>query len=423
MKRKEIKVKGFARRDGLLWGEDVDLRTITGKIGTPCFIYSRPVLLANVHRFQEAFTGMNALICFAVKANRSLAILQTLAQQGLGFDLVSGGELEAVLRAGGCPQRLIYSGVGKTRDELYRALSRGIFQFNVESKEELEGIRQCAKELGCCAPVALRVNPDVEAATHPYIGTGSAQHKFGIDLAEIPSLLETFRGWKEIRFQGLACHIGSQICSLRPFHRAFSRMAQLVRDLRTAGVRVKTIDLGGGLGVRYHREKPLCLKKYAELIRKYFAPFDAMILMEPGRRLMEDAGILVTRLLYRKETRGKQFYIVDAGMNDLIRPTLYQAWHPILPINLSAKRKVRKTDVVGPLCETGDFLAKNRLLPEMEPGEELAILQAAAYGYAQSSNYNARCRAAEIMITGKTWVEIRRRETLDDLFRTEVLLP
>ncbi len=423
MKQEEIAVKGFLYCRRKLCGEEVALKEITRETGTPCYIYSRGALQSNARRFQEAFSTINHRVCFAVKANRSLAVLQAFAGQGLGFDLVSGGELAAVIRAGANPHHLIYSGVGKTKEEICLALRTGILQFNVESAEELAQIRVCARESGCVAPIALRVNPDVETGTHPYIRTGSSRHKFGIDFQEVFSLVREIRRWKEIRLQGLACHIGSQICQLAPFEEAFSRMARLFQDLKSQGIALQTVDLGGGLGVRYNRETPPPLARYASLVRRHFASCQALVLLEPGRYLLADAGVLVTRLLYRKETRGKHFYIVDAGMNDLIRPTLYQAWHEILPLQLNSKRPRLKADVVGPLCETGDFLARDRLLPEMKPGEELALLQAAAYGYAQSSNYNARLRPPEVMINGKTWQETRPRESEEDLFRGETLLP
>jgi len=415
------KIQGFFYDRKALCGEGIALSAIAEDIGTPCYIYSLPVLRGNADRFRSAFHGMDVSVCYAVKANRSLTILHTLAQQGFGFDLVSGGELSAALRAGGDPGKMIYSGVGKTKEEITQALKTGILQFNVESCEEMECIRACARELQRTAPVALRVNPDVEASTHQYIHTGSSQHKFGIDFKEVPSLVKAMRRWKELRFQGLACHIGSQICSLDPFEQAFRRMAGLCRDLRSMGISLTTIDLGGGLGIRYRKETPIHLPRYAGLVQKYFGAEGIRILLEPGRFLLADAGLLLTRLLYRKETRGKRFYIVDAGMNDLIRPTLYQAWHEILPLRQIAATRLRKTDVVGPLCETGDFLAKQRELPGMKPGTFLAVMQAAAYGYAQASNYNARGRAAEVFLDGAQWQVTRPRETVEDLFQKETI--
>lgn len=411
----------FCYQRGKLHAETISLEHIAREVGTPCYVYSRAALLSNIRTFRQALSFLEPLICFAVKANHNLAVLQTFAQQGTGFDIVSGGELYRVLRSGADPRRVIYSGVGKTSEEIEMALGKGILMFNVESCQELDVLRSCARRLGKTASIALRVNPDVEIESHPYMRTGASHHKFGIDFAEIPGLVSHLRGLNEIRLLGIACHIGSQVTSLKPFDRAFARMAQLFRDLRSSGTDLQTINVGGGLGVRYRREIPPEPAAYARLLKKHLLPLGARVLLEPGRYLARDAGVLLTRLLYSKSTRGKLFYVVDAGMNDLIRPTLYQAWHEIQPVQ---KRRglLRTVDVVGPICETGDFLARDRKLPEARPGDLLAVMQAAAYGHTQSSNYNARRRAPEVMVDGAKFCVVRRREKYADLVRGETTL-
>jgi diaminopimelate decarboxylase len=410
----------FPMRRGVMHAEQVNLELLAEEVGTPCYVYSATTLRNNVRGFQKALAELNPLVCFAVKSNSNLSVLQLFAKEGTGFDIVSGGELHRVLRAGADAQRVIYSGVGKTRDEIEMAMSSRILMFNVESWPELEAIRAAARRQRRIANIALRVNPDVEVESHPYISTGAHHHKFGINFSEIPGLADRLRRAREIRWTGIACHIGSQITSLRPFEQAFARMADLYRTLRQSGVGLETIDLGGGLGVRYRNEKPPAVSGYARLLKKYMQPLGARLIVEPGRFLVGDAGLLLTRLLYVKSTRGKLFYIVDAGMNDLIRPTLYQAWHPIVPVHHRSGRR-RKVDVVGPICETGDFLARDRNMPEMRQGELLAVLQAAAYGQAQASNYNARCRAAEILVEESSYRVVRRRESYDDMIRGEEL--
>jgi diaminopimelate decarboxylase len=401
-------------------GEELDLERIALEVGTPCYVYSRAALLSNVRTLQEALHRIKPLVCFAVKANQNLAVLRLFADEGAGFDIVSGGELYRVLRCGADPAKVIYSGVGKTQEEIEMALAKGILMFNVESRQEIELIRSCARQLRKTATIALRVNPDIAVQSHPYMQTGTHHHKFGIDYEEIPAIAAYLRRQPEIRLRGIACHIGSQITSLQPFEKAFKRMAWMFRELCASGIQLETINLGGGLGVRYKDEKPVGAENYAQLLEKHICPLGARILLEPGRYLVRDAGLLMTRLLYTKTTRGKIFYIVDAGMNDLVRPTLYHAWHEIQPLR-QVGGELLQVDVVGPLCETGDFLARNRQLPRLRPGALLAVMQAAAYGQVQSSNYNARRRAPEVMIQGNRYSLIRRRETYADLLFQETL--
>ena len=408
----------FPFRNGRMQAEQVDLERLAEEFGTPSYVYSTAALRHNIVAFRQALADMDPLVCFAVKSNPNLAVLRIFAENGAGFDIVSGGELHRVLRCGADARQVIYSGVGKTRDEIEMALSSGIGMFNIESWPELEVIRAVARQQRKIADIALRVNPDVEVESHPYISTGAYHHKFGIDIGEIPEFADHLRRAREVRWKGIACHIGSQITSFRPFEMAFARMAELYRALRQSGANLQVIDLGGGLGVSYRGEGVLEASRYARLLRNHIQPLGARIILEPGRYLVRDAGILLTRLLYIKSTRGKLFYIVDAGMNDLIRPTLYQAWHETTPVQRRAGRR-RRTDIVGPICETGDFLARNRLMAPMRQGDLLAVMQAAAYGQAQASNYNARRRAAEVLVEGTGCRLIRRRESYDDLVRGE----
>ncbi len=414
----------FNYRDGVLHAEDVPLPEIAGRFGTPCFVYSRATLERHFRVFDQALAPMPHLICYAVKANSNLAVLQTLARLGSGFDIVSGGELHRVLTAGGEPRRIVFSGVGKTRDEMQRALEAGIRCFNVESEPELERLDAVARALGLRAPVALRVNPDVDPQTHPYISTGLKQNKFGVDIDSAEALYRRAATMPGIRIVGIASHIGSQLLKLDPFLDALGRVLQLVQRLRGAGIELQHIDIGGGLGVRYRDEQPPSPEDLGAAIHPLLSGTGLEVLMEPGRAIAGNAGILLTRVEYLKRTAHKAFAIVDAAMNDLLRPSLYDAWMDIVPVQTGADggQGPETVDVVGPICETGDWLGKDRTLA-VQPGALLAVRTAGAYAFAMSSNYNSRPRAAEVMVDGDRALAVRARESIADLLRGESLLP
>ncbi len=408
----------FAYREGDLYCDDVRLADIAAGAGTPCYVYSARAIGANYAAYDRAFGTTPHRVCYAVKANGNLAVLKLLADAGAGFDIVSGGELFRVLRAGGDAAKVVFSGVGKTGEEIESALSQGIHSFNCESAGELEAISSIAARRGARARVALRVNPDVDAATHPYISTGLRQHKFGVDIAEAESVYEDAAKLPGLSLEGVSCHIGSQLLDTRPILDAMERMLQLTERLRARGFPIRTLDLGGGLGTVYERgEAQPDIAAFVRAICEAAAGHGLEILIEPGRSIAAGAGVLLTRVLYRKKNGGKEFAIVDAAMNDLIRPALYQAHHEILAVEANAE--TIEADVVGPICETGDFFARSREIPNVSPGGLLAIGMAGAYGFAQSSNYNARPRAAEAMVEGGTWRIVRRRESLEDLVRGE----
>ena len=412
----------FDYRDNRLCAEDVDLETLAQAHGTPCYVYSRATLEHHWRVFDQALAGYPHLICYAVKANSSLAVLQVLARLGSGFDIVSAGELQRVMRAGGDPGRIVFSGVGKRADEMRQALASGIRCFNVESDSELERLNAVAAESGHIAPVSLRVNPDVDAGTHPYISTGLRENKFGID---VDTALDTYRRAAElahINVVGIDCHIGSQLTEVAPFTDALDRIIDLVAHLEDEGIKLAHIDMGGGLGIPYRDDDaPPAPDVYARALLEKLSGHSLELLLEPGRAIAGNAGILLTRVEYLKHTAHRNFAIVDAAMNDLQRPALYDAWHgiePVCPRNAGA----RSYDIVGPVCETGDFLAKSRLLSLAE-GDLLAVRSAGAYGFTMSSNYNTRPRAAELMVDGKDVHVIRERETFEDLVHGEHLLP
>lgn len=412
----------FEYRGGELFAEDVSVGRIAAHHGTPCFIYSRATLERHFRAFDDALSGVEHFVCYAVKANSNLAVLQTLARLGAGFDIVSGGELFRVIKAGGDPARVVFSGVGKTAAEMQAALEAGIYCFNVESEYELHQLDRIAKLRGQQAPIALRVNPDVDAQTHPYISTGLKENKFGVDIATAERLYREAKDLDGIRIVGVACHIGSQLLQIAPFLDALDRVLALIDRLGEAGITLTHIDVGGGLGVRYLDENPPAPHDWATAIRPKLAGRSLRVLTEPGRAIAGNAGILVTKVLGLKQTEGKAFAIVDAAMNDLIRPTLYQAWMNIVPVKPREDVPATIYDIVGPICETGDWLGKDRELA-LAPGDLVAVRTAGAYGFTMASNYNSRPRVAEVLVDQDITHLVRERETLDDLIRGEALLP
>ncbi|MFB4248498.1 diaminopimelate decarboxylase [Pseudomonas idahonensis] len=411
----------FNYRDGELFAEGVALSAIAERFGTPTYVYSRAHIEAQYLAYAEALAGMPHLVCFAVKANSNLGVLNVLARLGAGFDIVSRGELERVLAAGGQADKIVFSGVGKTRDDMCRALEVGVHCFNVESAEELERLQLVAAELGVRAPISLRVNPDVDAGTHPYISTGLKENKFGIDIATAEDVYIRAAQLPNLDIVGVDCHIGSQLTTLAPFIDALDRLLDLVDRLGECGIYLRHIDLGGGLGVRYRDEEPPLAADYIKAVRERLDGRDLALVFEPGRFIVANAGVLLTRVEYLKHTEHKDFAIVDGAMNDLIRPALYQAWMDVSAVQ-PRDAEPRTYDIVGPICETGDFLAKERNLALAE-GDLLAVHSAGAYGFVMSSNYNTRGRAAEVLVDGDQAVEVRRRETVAELFAGESLLP
>ncbi|MDQ7913833.1 diaminopimelate decarboxylase [Pseudomonas sp. 102515] len=411
----------FAVRAGELHAEGVALSAVAQEFGTPAYVYSRAHIEGQYRAYTDALAGLPHLVCFAVKANSNLGVLNVLARLGAGFDIVSRGELERVLAAGGDPHRVVFSGVGKARDDMHRALEVGVHCFNVESTDELERLQQVAAERGVVAPISLRVNPDVDAGTHPYISTGLKENKFGIDIADAEAVYARAAELPNLHILGVDCHIGSQLTTLPPFLDALDRLLALIDRLAERGIVLRHLDLGGGLGVRYRDEQPPLAGDYIQAIRERIAGRNLTLVFEPGRFIVANAGILLTRVEYLKHTAHKDFAIVDAAMNDLIRPALYQAWMAVEPV-AARQGQARRYDLVGPICETGDFLAKDRELVLAE-GDLLAIRSAGAYGFTMSSNYNTRGRAAEVMVDGDQAHLVRRRETLEELFAGESRLP
>ncbi|MDR5903719.1 diaminopimelate decarboxylase [Franzmannia qiaohouensis] len=416
----------FEYRDGVMYAEDVPLMQVAERIGTPCYVYSRATLERHFRAYSEALGSHPHLICYAVKANSNLAVLGLLARLGAGFDIVSVGELERVLAAGGDPAKVVFSGVAKQENEMARALEVGIKCFNVESLPELERLDAVAGGLGKVAPVSLRVNPDVDARTHPYISTGLKANKFGIPVDEALTVYERAAALPNLRVVGLDCHIGSQLTELAPFLDALDRLLLLLDKLKARGIEVEHLDLGGGLGVPYRDERPPAPFDYAASLLERLSQWQGRqaltLLFEPGRSIAANAGVLLTRVEFLKPGEEKSFAIVDAGMNDLIRPALYQAWQAILPVDTRAPRDTGTYDVVGPVCETGDFLGKERELA-IAAGDLLAVRSAGAYGFVMASNYNSRPRPAEVMVDGDRLHVVRRRERLSDLWAGEALLP
>lgn len=411
----------FIYRDAQLWAEQVALNDVAERFGTPTYVYSRAHIEASYRAYDEAFKGAPHLVCFAVKANSNLGVLNLLSRLGAGFDIVSRGELERVLAAGGDPAKVVFSGVGKSRSDMRRALEVGVHCFNVESTEELERLQQVAAELGVQAPISLRVNPDVDAQTHPYISTGLKENKFGIDIDQAEQVYRRAAELPNLNILGVDCHIGSQLTSLEPFLDALERLLLLIDRLAAAGIKLHHLDLGGGLGVRYRDEQPPTPQEYIQAVQQRLVGRDLALIVEPGRSIVANAGVLLTRVEYLKHTEHKDFAIVDAAMNDLIRPALYQSWMDLVPVQ-PRTGEARHYDIVGPICETGDFLAKDRALVLAE-GDLLAVRSAGAYGFVMSSNYNTRGRAAEVMVDGDQMHLVRRRESLEELYASEACLP
>ena len=410
----------FSYRDGILHAEAVPLPQIAADHGTPCYVYSRTVLQSRFDEFRRALAGRDALVCYAVKANSNLAILNLFARAGAGFDIVSGGELARVLAAGGDPAKVVFSGVGKTADEMREALAAGILCFNVESAAELERLDQVAGSLGRRAPVSLRVNPDVDPKTHPYIATGLKSAKFGIPFEEALPLYRRARALPHIDVHGIDCHIGSQLLDPAPAAEAAAKLLGLVDALAAEGIALSHIDLGGGMGIRYRDEASPSTAEYLAPLLAVLASRKERLLFEPGRSLVGNAGVLLTRIEYLKHGEAKNFAVVDAAMNDLMRPALYDAWHDILPV-AQAAGAAAEYEIVGPVCESGDFLGHARRLA-VAPGDLLAVMSAGAYGMAMSSNYNTRPRAAEVIVDGSRVHLVRERERVGQLFAGERVL-
>ena len=411
----------FTRVDGELWVEGVPLAAIAARHGTPCFVYSRAALERAWREYDAAFAGTPHLVCYAMKANSNLAVLNLFARLGSGFDIVSGGELARVLAAGGDPAKVVFSGVGKTEPEMKAALEAGILCFNVESAAELETLDRVAGRLGRMAPVSFRVNPDVDPKTHPYISTGLKENKFGVAFDEARGLYARAAALPHVVVRGIDIHIGSQIGDLDPHREAALKVRGLVEDLERDGIALHHVDMGGGLGIRYGDEVPLPVGDYAAMLRDVFRGRPEMLLLEPGRRLVGDAGVMLTRVTYLKPGRERNFAIVDAAMNDLIRPALYDAWHGVEPVSPRAL-PTHRYQVVGPVCESADFIARDRDLAIAE-GDLLAVRAAGAYAFAMSSNYNSRPRACEVLVDGDRVHLARPRETVAELFAHETPLP
>ncbi|MBY6239352.1 diaminopimelate decarboxylase [Vibrio harveyi] len=408
--------------DGQLWAEDVSLQALAEQHGTPLYVYSRATLERHWNAFDSAVGQHPHLVCYAVKANSNLGVLNALARLGSGFDIVSGGELERVIAAGGDAKKVVFSGVGKTPAEMKRALELGIKCFNVESEPELERLNKVAGELGVVAPISLRINPDVDAKTHPYISTGLRDNKFGIAFDRAPAVYKFAQSLPNLNVQGIDCHIGSQLTEIEPFIDATDRLLALIDDLKAQGINIRHLDVGGGLGVVYRDELPPQPSDYAKaLLGRLENHQDLELIFEPGRAIAANAGILLTRVEFLKHTEHKNFAIIDAAMNDLMRPALYQAWQDIIPIS-PREGEAQTYDLVGPICETGDFLGKDRALV-LQEGDLLAVRSAGAYGFVMSSNYNTRTRAAEVMVDGNQSHLVRQREELTSLWQLEQILP
>ncbi len=408
--------------DGQLWAEDVPLQALAEQYGTPLYVYSRATLERHWKAFDSAVGQHPHLVCYAVKANSNLGVLNALARLGSGFDIVSGGELERVIAAGGDAKKVVFSGVGKTPAEMKRALELGIKCFNVESEPELERLNKVAGELGVIAPISLRINPDVDAKTHPYISTGLRDNKFGIAFDRAPEVYQFAQSLPNLNVQGIDCHIGSQLTSIDPFIDATDRLLALIDDLKAQGINIRHLDVGGGLGVVYRDELPPQPSDYAKaLLGRLENHQDLELIFEPGRAIAANAGILLTRVEFLKHTEHKNFAIIDAAMNDLMRPALYQAWQDIVPVS-PRNGEPQTYDLVGPICETGDFLGKERALV-LQEGDLLAVRSAGAYGFVMSSNYNTRTRAAEVMVDGNQSHLVRQREELTSLWQLEQILP
>jgi diaminopimelate decarboxylase len=412
----------FHYQQGEFFCEELPLASIAERFGTPAYVYSQSTILRNYERLRGTLTRIPSLICYSVKANSHLRILSLLRQAGAGFDVVSGGELARALRAGAAPDTIVFSGVGKTQEEIDAGLAAGILMFNVESAGELALIETRARALQKIGRVSIRVNPDVEADTHPYISTGQMIHKFGVPKDEAPELYRRAALSPHLKVQGVACHIGSQILEPEPFLKALDEILSVARQLAAEGITIEVLDLGGGFGISYNAEQPLDMERLARGWEERWREASMRLILEPGRSLVGDAGALLTRVLYVKRNQQKNFVVVDAGMNDLIRPTLYGSYHKIVPMR-EGMPAVMQADVVGPICESGDFLAQDRAMPDVQPGDLLAVLTAGAYGFVQSSNYNSRPRPAEVLVRGAEAELIRPRETVESLMAGEIRNP
>ncbi len=408
----------FNYQEDKLYAEGVALSEIAEQYGTPCYVYSKATLERHWHAFNDAFGGQPHLICYSVKANSNIAVLNLLAKLGSGFDIVSVGELERVLKAGGDPKKVVFSGVGKRLDEMQRALEVGIRCFNIESEGELVRLNDVAAKMDKVADISIRVNPDVDAKTHPYISTGLKENKFGIDINVVEGVYQQAAEMLNINVTGIDCHIGSQLTDVKPFIDALERLLSLAERLKEKGIDIKHLDLGGGLGVKYKDEKPPLPSEYMAQIFSNEKIKQFEILIEPGRAIAANSAVLLTKVEYLKHGDDKSFAIVDAAMNDLIRPSLYQAWQNIVPVEKNSDAETKTYDVVGPICETGDFLGKDRLL-SLKQGDLLVIRSAGAYGFGMSSNYNSRPRVAEVLVDGDNSAVIRKRETIESLFAGE----
>ncbi|MGC4055937.1 MAG: diaminopimelate decarboxylase [Paludibaculum sp.] len=409
----------FEYREGVLYCEGVEVSKIAEQAGTPCYVYSSRGILDRFHSYDQGLYGLPHRVCYAVKANSNLSLLNLLAQAGAGFDIVSGGELHRVLKAGGDPAKVVFSGVGKTREEIDSALQFGIHSFNCESEAEIALISSLASRLGKTASIAVRVNPDVDASTHPYISTGLKEHKFGIDIAEVEAVYQRAAALPGISLDGVSCHIGSQLLDPAPLLEAATKMLALVGRLRAKGIAIKELDLGGGLGVPYRAGDPRPdVETFLRKIRQLVDGHNLFLMFEPGRSVVAESGALLSRVLYRKKNGEKEFVIIDASMTELIRPALYEAHHEILPLRKSKFGTV-VANIVGPVCESGDFLAENREVANVLPGDLIAVMTAGAYGFVMASNYNSRVRPCEVLVEGDTWRVVRKRETPEDLIRGE----
>ena len=409
----------FQYRADQLYCEGVNLAEVASREGTPCYVYSRAMIEERYRAYDTAFGELPHTICYAVKANSNLSLLRVLAELGAGFDIVSGGELFRVLKAGGDPVKVVFSGVGKTAAEIEYALDSCIFSFNCESEPELILIDELAGRRGVQARIAVRVNPDVDAFTHPYISTGLREHKFGVDISEVEDVYARALGLRNLLLDTVSCHIGSQLLDASPLYEAIEKMLALVERLRAKGAPIVHLDLGGGIGIPYRTsEEPPSIADYGGRVRTMLAGHNLHVMVEPGRSITGEAGVLLTRVLYRKRNGEKEFVIVDAAMNDLLRPVLYHAHHEIIPLSKNGRPNIT-ADVVGPVCESSDFFARDRVMADALPGEALAVCTAGAYGFVLSSNYNSRPRAPEVLVEGTQWRMIRKRETYDDLISGE----
>ncbi|MDP2981517.1 MAG: diaminopimelate decarboxylase [Candidatus Omnitrophota bacterium] len=413
----------FNYRHNNLYCESVSIEELARKYGTPLYVYSRNTLISHYRKIKEAFSPINPLVCFSMKANSNLAICKALVKEGAGLDIVSGGELYRAFKTGVSSRKIVYAGVGKTEKEIEIAIKHHIFFFNVESIPELELINKVAGRLGIRQKVAIRINPDIKARTHKYIITGHGENKFGIDFETAKKIFLGKSRYKNLNISGIHMHIGSQIVDAEPFIRAMKRIADFIRDLQRRRVAIRWLNIGGGLGIIYSKERPQTAKEYAKAVLPVLKKVNANIILEPGRFIAGNAGALITRVQYIKETPSKNFAIVDAGMNDFIRPNLYGAYHEILPVksrSYSNSKEIRVFDVVGPICESGDFLGKGRKFIGLKEGDLLSVMGAGAYGFSMSSNYNSRPRPSEVMVEGSKARLIRRRETHEDLVRLEI---